>query len=170
MHALPTFIACSLLIGVLATALADVWAEVQKRVFNVPPPSWPMVGRWVGHMRHGQFRHASIAKAPAIKGEALLGWLTHYLVGVLYAGLLLALCGAEWARSPTLLPALALGLATLLAPFFILQPGMGAGILASKTPNPSVARLRSLAAHVVFGASLYVAALALAAVGLVPQA
>jgi len=170
MHSLSTYIACALLIGVLATALADLWAEVQKRLFKVPAPSWPMVGRWVGHMRHGQFRHASIAKAPAIKGEAWLGWLTHYAIGVLYAGLLLALCGLDWAIRPSLLPALALGLATLAAPFFILQPGMGAGMLASKTPNPAAARLRSLGAHAVFGASLFVAALVLAALGLVPQA
>nr|WP_279538527.1 DUF2938 family protein [Pseudomonas brassicae] len=69
MNTLPTFIAFSLLLGVLATALADAWAEVQKRVFNVPSPSWPMVGRWVGHLRHGQFKHASIAKRPPSRAK-----------------------------------------------------------------------------------------------------
>ncbi|MNW02868.1 hypothetical protein D3C71_1987200 [compost metagenome] len=50
---------------------------------------------------------------------------------------------------------------SVAAPFFILQPGMGAGIAASKTPRPNTARLRSLMAHAIFGVGLYVAAWAL---------
>jgi hypothetical protein len=53
-----------------------------------------------------------------------------------------------------LLPALIVGLITVAAPFLIMQPGMGAGI-AAKTPNPTAARLRSLATHAVFGIGLY---------------
>ncbi|OVZ64709.1 hypothetical protein CDO44_00395 [Pigmentiphaga sp. NML080357] len=55
-------------------------------------------------------------------------------------------------------PALALGVATVVAPFFILQPGLGAGIAASKTPRPNAARLRSLVTHAVFGLGLYISA------------
>ena len=65
--------------------------------------------------------------------------------------------------------ALAIGIGTLVAPFFILQPGMGAGVLARRTPNPKVARLRSLAAHTAFGVSLFVAALLLNGLGLMPR-
>jgi len=168
MSPLLYFIASASLIGLLGTALADLWAETQKRLLNVPTPSWPMVGRWVAYLRHGQFIHDSIAKAPPVPGEALLGWATHYVIGVLYAGLLLAIFGIGWAHSPTLLPALAIGIGTLVAPFFILQPGMGAGVLARRTPNPKVARLRSLAAHTAFGVSLFVAALLLNGLGLMP--
>ena len=39
----------------------------------------------------------------------------------------------------------------------ILQPGMGAGVAARRTPRPNVARLQSLVTHAVFGAGLYVA-------------
>ena len=62
---------------------------------------------------------------------------------------------------PTLEPALVLGMATVVAPFFILQPGMGAGIAASKTPNPNNARLHSIINHVVFGVGLYLSAMIL---------
>ena len=168
MSPLLHFIASASLIGLLGTALADLWAETQKRLLKVPTPSWPMVGRWVAHLRHGQFTHDSIAKASPVPGEALLGWATHYVIGVLYAGLLLAIFGIGWAHSPTLLPALAIGIGTLVAPFFILQPGMGAGVLARRTPNLKVARLRSLAAHTAFGVSLFVAALLLNGLGLMP--
>lgn len=39
---------------------------------------------------------------------------------------------ADWARRPTLLPALIVGLATAVAPPLIMQPGMGLGIAASR--------------------------------------
>jgi hypothetical protein len=41
----------------------------------------------------------------------------------------------------------------------MMQPGMGAGIAASKTPNPNAARLRSILAHTAFGIGLYGSAL-----------
>jgi len=56
---------------------------------------------------------------------------------------MLMLQGLDWAREPRLLPALIVGLFTVVAPFFVMQPGMGAGIAAAKTPNPTAARLRS---------------------------
>jgi hypothetical protein len=43
-----------------------------------------------------------------------------------------------------------------------MQPGLGLGIAASRTPQPNVARLRSLATHAVFGLGLYAAAAILA--------
>lgn len=148
----------ALLIGAGATAVLDLWSLLLKRLFGVPSSSWSMVGRWVGHFPRGRFAHASIAAAPPVKSELALGWLTHYATGIVYGGLLLALCGLEWARHPTLLPALIVGLATVVAPFFVMQPGMGAGIAGSKTPNPAQVRLRSLVNHTVFGLGLYLAA------------
>jgi hypothetical protein len=42
-----------------------------------------------------------------------------------------------------------------------MQPAMGAGIAASRTPNPSAARLRNLATHTVYGIGLYLSAVVL---------
>ncbi|MFQ6572066.1 DUF2938 domain-containing protein [Pseudomonas sp. UM16] len=154
----------AVLIGLTATALADLWTLFQQRVLGTPGPNWALVGRWVGHMQSGRFVHTSIAKAQALPGERVLGWSMHYAIGIVFAALLLALNGVEWVRQPTLLPALALGIATVLAPFLIMQPGMGAGLAASKTPNPPAARARSLLAHIVFGIALYLAGLLWSAV------
>jgi hypothetical protein len=71
--------------------------------------------------------------------------------------MLLAVWGLDWVRHPTLAPALIVGIGSVAAPYLILQPGMGAGIAASRTPNPAAARLRSLVTHAVFGVGLYVA-------------
>jgi hypothetical protein len=148
----------ALLIGCGATLVMDLWAVLLKRLFGVAPLDYALVGRWIGHLRHGQFTHRSIAAAPAVSGEAMLGWFAHYAIGVLFAGLLLAIWGISWAREPTLGPALIVGVGSIVAPFFILQPGLGAGIAARKTPRPNITRLRSLATHVSFGIGLYIAA------------
>jgi hypothetical protein len=116
------------------------------------------VGRWVGHLAAGRFLHESIAASRPVRGEAAIGWTAHYLIGVGFAGLLVAIAGADWCREPTLAPALAMGVVTVLAPFLIMQPGMGSGIAASRTPDPNAARLQSLITHAVFGLGLYLSA------------
>ena len=149
----------ALAIGVGATAVMDVWAVALKRFWCIPSLNLAMVGRWLGHLPRGTFTHVNIAQAAPVRDEAILGWTAHYLIGVLFAAVLLALAGQEWVRQPTFAPALLAGLVSVAAPFCILQPGMGAGLAASKTPHPGAARLRSLMAHTAFGIGLYLAAL-----------
>lgn len=151
------------LMGVIATAILDLFNVFQKRVLRVSTSDWRLVGRWVGHIAQGRFTHESIAKAAPIPGEHALGWMAHYAVGVTFATLAVLIWGLDWARHPTFLPALMIGIVSIVAPFFVLQPGMGLGIAASKAPNPTQARLRSLMAHTVFGLGLYLAALIVAA-------
>ena len=148
------------LIGLGATAVMDGWLIVLKRM-GVKTLDFALVGRWVGHLAHGRVAHAAIAKARPVAGERLMGWSTHAAVGVGFAALLVAVTGVDWLDSPTLAPALAVGVATVAAPLFVMQPAMGAGFAASKTPTPVRNCLRSLANHAVFGLGLYLAALCL---------
>ena len=148
----------SIVTGAGATAATDLWALARRRLLGVPVPDWALVGRWFAHMARGRFRHDRIAAAPAVKGERVLGWTAHYVTGVTFAATLLAIWGVEWARQPTLGPALIVGIASVAAPFLLMQPGMGAGIAASRTPRPHAARLQSLATHAVFGLGLYATA------------
>lgn len=149
------------LIGIGATAVMDVWLMLLKRI-GVPTLNFAMIGRWAGHLAHGRFAHAAIAKSPPVRGELALGWLLHYAIGIAFAGLLVAVQGVQWTGNPTLLPALAAGIATVAAPLFVMQPAMGAGIASSKTPTPLKNCLRSVANHTVFGLGLYVAAVLIA--------
>jgi hypothetical protein len=118
-----------------------------------------MLGRWIGNLPRGQLAHQNIGRTSPVRGELVLGWCAHYAIGITFALLLLELWGLDWARNPTLLPALIVGIGTVIAPFLILQPAMGAGIAASKTPRPNTARLRSILTHAVFGIGLYLSAL-----------
>ena len=153
-----TMLALIFFIGMGATAIMDLWGWLRKRAFGGKGLDYGLVGRWIALMPQGRFRHDNIATAPVKRAERLIGWAAHYLIGIAFAGLLLGLFGAEWATRPTLGPALAVGIGTVAAPFFLMQPGMGAGIAASRTPRPNAARLQSLLTHAVFGLGLYIAA------------
>jgi hypothetical protein len=145
------------LIGAGATAAMDLWLAVLGR-FGVPTLNFAMIGRWVGHWPRGVFLHESIGRAAPVRGELALGWLTHYATGIAFAGVLVAVFGIEWTRNPSLTPALGVGLATVAAPWLLMQPAMGAGIASSKTPAPTRNRARSLANHTIFGLGLYLSA------------
>ena len=149
------FLSYSILVGTGATALVDLWALIRRRLFTMPLPDFGHLGRWLGHMLHGRFRHDSIAAAAPFRGETPIGWIAHYLIGISFAAILLAVFGLEWMQHPTLGAALAVGIGTVVAPWFIMQPAMGAGIAASRTPRPTTARLHSFLTHAVFGVGLY---------------
>lgn len=145
----------AVLIGAGATLLMDLWALLLKR-FGIPSLNFAMLGRWIGNLPRGRL---SVKEAAPVRGELWIGWGAHYAIGVSFAALLLALYGLEWARHPTPLPALLIGVSTVVAPLFILQPALGAGIASSKTPRPVFNCVKSLLTHTVFGAGLYLAAL-----------
>jgi len=155
----------AVLVGVGATLVMDVWALAIRRL-GVRSLDLGLLGRWIGHLAHGRWAHARIADATPIRHERLIGWCAHYTIGVAFAGLLLAINGLDWARSPSLGPALAIGLATVVAPLFVLQPALGLGVASSKTPTPAFNALKSVVTHTVFGLGLYLAAAALAPIAL----
>jgi hypothetical protein len=147
----------AILIGAGATAFLDLWSAVQAKAFGTAKPDYALVGRWLAHLAHGQFFHDAIARSAPVRGERLIGWAAHYLIGIAFAAMLLIGWGPDWAREPTLTPALIVGIGSVAAPFLLMQPGMGAGIAASRAPNPPAARLRSLTTHAMFGLGLYAA-------------
>jgi hypothetical protein len=155
----PSYLVHSILLGVGATLLMDAWVAVRWRLLGIPAADYGLVGRWIAYMPRGRFVHAPIASTAPVRGERALGWGVHYLTGIAFAAALLAVAGPEWVRNPTLVPALAVGIVTVLAPFLLMQPGMGAGIAASRTRNPAAARLQSFVTHLVFGLGLYASGL-----------
>jgi hypothetical protein len=151
------------LVGVGATFVMDAWMVSLNRALGVPLTSYCLVGRWLRHMPAGRFTHPSIAAAAPRAAECPIGWIAHYAIGVLFALGLVAAATPRWLQSPTLAPALAFGIVTVVFPLLVMQPGFGLGLAASKAPHPWQARLRSLANHAVFGVGMYLTGLALRA-------
>lgn len=148
--------------GAGATLVMDLWALLLKQL-GVPSLDFALLGRWLGHLRDGQWMHERIAAAPPVRGELALGWIAHYTIGISFAALALAVFGLQWARSPDLWRALLIGLVTVVAPLLVLQPALGAGIASSKTATPLFNALKSVVTHAIYGVGLFLSARAAAA-------
>lgn len=151
------FLLAMLTIGIGATLVMDLWQLVLKQ-FGVATLNFALLGRWVGHVLRGEWRHASIAKATPIANEVALGWLAHYAIGIVFAALLLLVADRDWVHAPSVVPALAFGIVTVTAPLLVMQPAMGGGVAFSNTPRPLFNSMKSLVNHTVFGLGLYAAA------------
>lgn len=148
------YIAAAVAVGLGATLLMDIWNLFLKYAFSIPSLNYCLLGRWVRHMP-GALRHANIAAAAPKPFECSVGRIAHYSIGAVLALMFVAITSGDGLARPTLLPALLYGIATVVFPFFIMQPSLGLGVAGSKTPNPTQARLKSLATHTVFGVGLY---------------
>ncbi|WP_172298405.1 DUF2938 domain-containing protein [Pseudoruegeria sp. HB172150] len=154
MHVIMT----GIVMGLAGTAAMDLWAILLARVAGQPKPNWAMPGRWLGHVFRGKLFHDDIATAEPVAGELRLGWALHYGVGVLYGLVFAVAAGPDWLAAPSFLPVWLYSLATIAAGWFLLQPGMGLGWAAAKTPNPWKVRGMGLVAHTVFGLGMWVGA------------
>jgi hypothetical protein len=146
-------------VGVGATLVMDLWNLFLKRAFSIPSLNYCLLGRWLRHLPEGTLRHVNIAAAARKPRECTVGWMAHYTIGIVFALVFVVVASGDWLARPSVLPALLFGIVTVVFPFFILQPSLGFGIAASRTPNPAKARLKSLVTHLVFGAGLYGCAL-----------
>ena len=149
----------AIFIGLGATLTFDLWALFLKLAFKITPSNICLVGRWLSYMPEGIFKHSNIVVSPAKSAECIVGWIAHYIFGITFAIIFVVLVGNDWLQHPTLIPSIVYGIATVLAPFFIMQPAFGFGFAASNTPNPTQARIRSLMNHTAFGVGLYLFAL-----------
>ncbi|MEM8630661.1 MAG: DUF2938 domain-containing protein [Pseudomonadota bacterium] len=148
-----------LFMGLIATIAMDIWAIALNRFAGQPMPNWALPGRWVAHLCHGVVFHDSIAEARPVARELQIGWAFHYAVGIIYGIGLAAMMGPDWLAEPTFLPAFIFSIIVVGFGWFLLQPGMGLGWAASKTPNPWKVRTMNLLAHTVFALGLWVGAL-----------
>lgn len=152
-------LAKGVVVGFGATVLMDVWAIVLWKAFGQARPNWAPVGRWFWHLKNGVVFHDDIGKAEPYGHELALGWISHYAVGILYGVILALIVGEGWFAAPTFLPAWILGIVTVGAGWFLLQPGLGIGVAASKLPNANKVRVLNLVSHTVFALGLFGTAL-----------
>jgi uncharacterized membrane protein (DUF485 family) len=146
-----------IIVGIGATLCLDVWSFILKQL-NVKSLDYRFVGRWLGYFPQGKFFHQNIMTAVPVKNETLIGWTAHYCIGISFAGLLVLTYGSRWLNEPTIFPAVTVGIATVVAPLFIMQPAFGFGIASSKLPHSNLLRVKSVVTHSVFGIGLFVTA------------
>jgi hypothetical protein len=152
-------LAGAVVVGIGAALIMDLWNLFLQRTFNIASLNFCFVGRWLSHMALGTFTHARIAASPKRPAECVIGWTAHFLIGVTFSLMLVVATSGTWLEHPSLLPALLVGIGTVLIPYFIVQPALGLGIASAKAPQPTQARLKSLMTHTVFGFGLYLSAI-----------
>ena len=156
-------LAPAIAMGVAGSALMDLWSAVLRRRFGIPTLDYRLLGRWIGHLAKGRFAHQRIAVAEPVPRRARPG-LGRPLcdrgdVRARTGGPRRPRRGSTRRRSGRPWPSAS---ARSSAPWFVMQPAMGAGIAGSRTPNPTATRLRNLGTHVVYGLGLYAAAAVMA--------
>ncbi len=143
-----------LLIGIGGTLLLDVWAWALSLIFGVSSTNWALVGRWIVNLTFGRLT-VNHPKSKTIRGELLIGWLAHYLIGISYGISLFIIWGENWLIQPTIDEPVMISWVLLIAPFFIMMPGLGAGVAGQNTPNPTLTRFKSLVGHTIFGIGMF---------------
>lgn len=140
--------------------MLDLWQLLYHRLTGLPPTSWAMIGRWVGHFGDGQFVQADVAKAAPIPNEKAIGWVVHYVVGIGYAVVYLILMRL-FGMAPALGSALMFGALSVSVTWFVMEPILGAGVLASKVPTAmrTKVRLQDFTSHLSIGLGIWIRAL-----------
>ena len=159
---MSTILISGLVMGLGATIAMDIWALALNRILGIGLPNWGNVGRWVAHLRHGTVFHDNISDAAPVPRETTIGWIFHYVVGLIYGVILALIMGSAWLAAPTFFPAWIFAIITIAGGWCLLHPGMGLGWFLSKTPTPWKNRGMGLLAHTAFGLGLWGTALVLA--------
>ncbi|WP_171060982.1 DUF2938 family protein [Poseidonocella sp. HB161398] len=153
------FILFSVVAGVTATLVLDLWKVATDRLRGRKGSPWGLVGRWVLGLGHGRVALDQSRSDPPSRGEHAVGWIFHYAVGIAYAAMLPLFWGTAYIDAPTVWPAIIVGLVlSTFAGLCILTPAMGGGLLAGKTPNQAARISETLQNHAVFALALYMGA------------
>ena len=146
-----------ILMGIFATYFMDFLAGFlakRKLIHTFITPE--AVGRWFLYMFRGKFIHNDILKTPALNHEKLWCLISHYLIGIVLAGVYLFLELKEPVIRDQIWIPLVFGIATVFLPWFWLLPSTGLGFMASKSSNRSLIIRTNLVNHTNFGLGLFI--------------
>jgi len=143
--------------GIFATFFMDflaVFLVKRKLIHSFIEPE--AVGRWFLYTLRGKFIHEDISKTPALKNEKIWCFISHYLIGIVLAGVYLFLEIREPILRDHTWMTLVFGIATVFFPWFWLLPSIGLGIMASKSSDRSLVIRTNLVNHTNFGLGLFI--------------
>ena len=112
------------------------------------------IGRWFLYTFRGKLIHNDIYKTPALHNEKIWSFISHYLIGIVLAGIYLLLEMNVPIIRDQIWMTLIFGIATVFLPWFWLLPSIGLGFMASKSSNRSRVIRTSLVNHTNFGLGL----------------
>jgi len=151
------FLAEMILMGIWATFFMDFTAKRLIRSGIVRATLEPQfVGRWALYTIRGKLVHEDIRQTPLLQNEEQAALISHYLIGIVLAGVYLVLeFLAPAMRGRFWLPLL-FGITTILLPWLWLYPSIGIGFLALKSPKKSDYFVLSTINHTNFGLGMMI--------------
>lgn len=143
-----------LIAGVTGTLAMDLGNHLFSRAGILSKIDVGMIGRMAAGWTRGRFRYRHPGDMTEVRYEAAYGFLTHYAIGVGFA--LPFLLGWRVLVGGPASPgwALAYGVSTTAASWFIVYPSMGLGALGLRSPDGLRAALSPLANHFFYGLGL----------------
>ena len=149
-------IATGVAAGILGTIAMDSLNYLFARLGLIVRMDLGMIGRMSAGWARGRFRYRTPGEMEQVPHEGLLGYLTHYAIGLgLAIPFVLGWCLLlEGPVSP--IWTLIHGIATTAASVFVVYPSMGLGVLGPRSPEGLRAPLSSLVNHTFFGVGMAV--------------
>ena len=138
-------------VGVFGTCAMDLLNHLFSRFGVILKIDMGTIGRMSAGWARGQFRYRHPGELAPVSSETLLGYITHYAIGV---GLAIPfVLGWDLLVGGPMSPAWALvyGIATTVASVFFVYPSLGLGVFGLRSPDGIKAPLSSFANHFFFG-------------------
>lgn len=146
----------ALVVGIVGNVTLDLWQQIVRIVFHQPITNWAMVARWVGHLPEGKLMWDDIDKAPPVPHENVWGWVVHYVVGPGLGVFYVALVRFVVHEPLSFASAMTFGVLSVSLTWFVVEPLLGLGPMASHLPNRTAVRILDFTSHLSFGFGLYV--------------
>ena len=147
-----------ILIGVIAglvgTLVMDSLNFLVARTRLISRIDVATIGRMAAGWARGRFCYASTNEMQQVRHEVLVGFTTHYTIGVVLSLPYVLGWSCLVGGSPSSVWALLYGIATTVASWFFVYPSMGLGVFGRLSPEGMKATLSSLANHLFYGLDL----------------
>ena len=140
--------------GVLGTLVMDFLNHVFARTGLLLRIDMKMIGRMAAGWAQGRFIYRDPGEMKQVENELLLGYLTHYAIGLGLAVPFVLGWDLLVGGPPPPTWALIFGVLTTVASVFFVYPSMGLGLFGRRSSEGMRAPLSSLANHFFFGVGM----------------
>ena len=137
--------------GVVGTLIMDLLNHRFAQIGAISKIDVRIIGRMAAGWSKGRFRYSHPDEMECVPNEMVYGYFTHYAIGVGLAIPFMLGWNLLVGGSASPVWALAYGVGTTVASWFLVFPSMGFGMLGRRSPEGLRAPLSSLANHLFFG-------------------
>ena len=107
--------------GIIATLLFDLFQKSLTFAYGINKAKWELVGRYFIGVSRGKYIQEDLSSETIEKNELFIGYLVHYLIGVIY-GLIYVIINSLFLEQPSLILALIIGFLTVLGSWCLMMP------------------------------------------------